>query len=179
MLGYVTQFDRINHKGMAYCKDTGKQVGLFSFSLFSGDSLNVGDYVSFPESRKDGRPQAATVLIPARRYQPKFIPPEELYGAAVCLHKPKNPGHQKKPAITSNVPTEDHDTCSSCHKRMIPQLVISQGVPERSYCPFCGTTHKDFRQVAQPTVLEQGKMITADALITGAIGAIVMAALGL
>jgi cold shock CspA family protein len=34
--------------------------------------------------------------------------------------------------------------CLSCGKAMVPRLITYRGEPEKSVCPFCGITHRDF-----------------------------------
>jgi cold shock CspA family protein len=39
---------------------------------------------------------------------------------------------------------DDRVTCSKCHKKMVPRLIIKDGRPRYSVCPFCGKTYKEF-----------------------------------
>ncbi|MCK8604386.1 cold-shock protein [Desulfoferrobacter suflitae] len=36
--------------------------------------------------------------------------------------------------------------CQNCGKAIIPRIITHKGIPERSICPFCGCTHKDFQE---------------------------------
>lgn len=39
---------------------------------------------------------------------------------------------------------DERETCQHCGKKMIPRIIIRNGSPSRSVCPFCAETHKDF-----------------------------------
>lgn len=39
---------------------------------------------------------------------------------------------------------DDRETCEHCGKRMVPRLITFQGEVQRSVCPFCGETHRQF-----------------------------------
>jgi len=45
---------------------------------------------------------------------------------------------------TSSRVTDDRDTCNNCGKKMVPRIITHRGEVQRSVCPFCGATHKDF-----------------------------------
>ena len=55
----------------------------------------------------------------------------------------------KKVEITAFFDEEidDHKMeCSNCGKQIVPRLVTYRGTPEKSICPFCGSTVKWFMQ---------------------------------
>lgn len=179
MLGYVTNFDRATQKGMIYCKNDGKRVELTYFSLLSGDCVNIGDYISLPQSKKDGQPQPVTVLIPARIVPPKVTVQAQRQSSASNFSSSRLSTVTHKVPPVSSTPTDDRVLCSSCNKTMVPQLVMCDGKPNRSFCPFCAAIHRDFRHSNPPTIVENGKMMAADALATSIIGVAVMAIFGL
>lgn len=39
---------------------------------------------------------------------------------------------------------DDRVTCPHCGKKMVPRLITYQGSIQKSVCPFCGGTYKDF-----------------------------------
>lgn len=40
--------------------------------------------------------------------------------------------------------SDDRVTCGSCQKRMVPRMITYRGEPQKSVCPFCGTTYRKF-----------------------------------
>lgn len=40
---------------------------------------------------------------------------------------------------------DDRIKCPNCGKKIIPRLIISQGEPDYSVCPYCATTIKNFK----------------------------------
>lgn len=53
----------------------------------------------------------------------------------------------KKPEVQSS--GDERVPCGSCGKKMIPRILTSRThsgeiVPDKSLCPFCGATHKEF-----------------------------------
>ena len=50
--------------------------------------------------------------------------------------------HGRKNASKSS--NDDRVTCGSCGKKMVPRLITNRGEIDRSVCPFCGSTCKDF-----------------------------------
>ena len=39
---------------------------------------------------------------------------------------------------------DDRVECGSCHRRMVPRIIVRDGHADHSVCPFCGTVYKDF-----------------------------------
>lgn len=48
---------------------------------------------------------------------------------------------------------DDRDTCAHCGKTMVPRMIVVRGRPERTVCPFCGETHREFPRSIWGTVL--------------------------
>lgn len=40
---------------------------------------------------------------------------------------------------------DDRILCPNCEKKIVPRIIVYQGTPERSVCPYCAETVKDFR----------------------------------
>lgn len=38
----------------------------------------------------------------------------------------------------------DRIACRSCGRQMVPRIIVKQGTPYKSLCPFCGATHQTF-----------------------------------
>lgn len=48
---------------------------------------------------------------------------------------------------------DDREQCGRCGKLMVPRIITCNGVLERSVCPFCGGTHRQFlRESRWPVV---------------------------
>jgi cold shock CspA family protein/predicted RNA-binding Zn-ribbon protein involved in translation (DUF1610 family) len=67
----------------------------------------------------------------------------ELYGEGEL----QTPFAACKVAIKDIVPkdnTGNSVTCPHCGKKMVPRVTMENGVPSRSFCPFCGGLYKKF-----------------------------------
>jgi cold shock CspA family protein/uncharacterized Zn-finger protein len=42
--------------------------------------------------------------------------------------------------------TDERVICPHCNKKMVPRIITSNGALDKSVCPFCGETYKDFSQ---------------------------------
>ena len=40
--------------------------------------------------------------------------------------------------------TDDRVTCPSCGKKIVPRMITYQGSPDKSVCPYCAATVKEF-----------------------------------
>lgn len=40
--------------------------------------------------------------------------------------------------------TDDRETCRHCGKKMVLRLIVASGQLQRSVCPFCGETYRQF-----------------------------------
>lgn len=41
-------------------------------------------------------------------------------------------------------PQDDRITCPQCRKKIVPRMITYRGEPEKSVCPYCATTIKQF-----------------------------------
>ncbi len=39
---------------------------------------------------------------------------------------------------------DERVNCPSCNRKIVPRINFYQGIPEKSYCPFCAAEVKDF-----------------------------------
>ncbi|MDR2904988.1 MAG: cold shock domain-containing protein [Helicobacteraceae bacterium] len=49
--------------------------------------------------------------------------------------------------ILQNIKADSDDSrviCEHCKKKMVPRIVLHQGEPQHSVCPFCGGVYKKF-----------------------------------
>lgn len=44
----------------------------------------------------------------------------------------------------NNRSKDERETCKYCKKKMIPRMIIQNGAPYKSVCPYCAATHKQF-----------------------------------
>jgi cold shock CspA family protein len=49
-------------------------------------------------------------------------------------------------ASTGSRNTDERVTCNHCGKKMMPRLIIRNGSPDHSVCPFCAGVYKNFSQ---------------------------------
>lgn len=70
------------------------------------------------------------------------IPIERKSPPRVSLHAPASISEEN---AQHSVDESGRVQCNSCGKLMIPRMNLYRGLPERSFCPFCGVVHKDFR----------------------------------
>lgn len=50
----------------------------------------------------------------------------------------------KKAEQPRNRPNDERINCPGCGKKIVPRIITYRGSPEKSVCPFCATTVKEF-----------------------------------
>lgn len=102
-------------KGYGYIVGEDSKEYYFNIRDIQGADLPTnGDIVSFESGQGQKGPRASSVLITAKA--------------------------QSSPSRGS----DDRVSCPHCGKKMIPRLIVSNGNPKKSVCPFCAGTYKSF-----------------------------------
>ena len=143
--GKVSHYDSTRGEGAIESKSLGGTVRFQSVSLVDVKRVGPGDLVQFELGHIRGVGQAVRVILVA---EAKVSRSEKQLGKA--FPPPRR---------------ADKTECGSCHKLMIPRLVMADGRPERSFCPFCGSVFKDFRAIKKSGVVKK----TAEAAVGAAL----------
>ena len=51
---------------------------------------------------------------------------------------------ERQAHIDKHRPRDDRITCHGCGKKIVPRMVTYKGEPDKSLCPYCGTTIRKF-----------------------------------
>lgn len=172
MFGTVAEAFGENGFGTISSKTAGGKVRFSKSSLMPDNAPDVGDHVDFELGTLDGVPQAISVKlvakvsgvtpIPLTAALPNVRPPvtsKRFASVLTDLHRghesacppPKAPPPQFDQAPKPQRHRREHRDhpgkveCGRCGKLMVPRLNVFRGKPERSFCPFCGAVHRDFR----------------------------------
>lgn len=189
MLGTVTEFDLVRGCGVIHCGDLKIDVPLCVSHAKEQNYLEVGDVVSFTGCGGQNGPEARDIILLWRGGIEKATSNASSVEATITRHSEKVIAtdirsmqsqtakltiQQTKMEIFSKQP-DGRDQCANCRKLMTPTLALANGVPHRSFCPFCGEIHRDFTKPRIPTIKERA----AGAAATGVIGLIVSGLFGL
>lgn len=103
-------------KGYGFITDSSNTDFYFNVKSINGATLpETGDHVLFePRQGTKKGPRAANVTISKK----------------LALPKPRK--------------TDDRVICPGCSRRIVPRLIVYRGDPQRSVCPYCATTVRDF-----------------------------------
>lgn len=134
--GTVSYYDESLGEGGIASRSLGGTVRFQTASMVDVWRLDPGDIVQFELGHIDGVGQAVRVVLVAK-------------GRPAASHK-----SQKRSRIQS-ARLSDKAECYSCHKLMIPRVVIVNERPVRSFCPFCGSVHKDFIPAKSSGVIKE------------------------
>lgn len=117
MQGKIKWFS--SEKGYGYIVGNDGQDYYFNVREVKGAELpSNGDAVTFEPGQGKKGPRATAVAITS---------------------KAPSPSHSN-----SNRHSDDRATCPHCGKKMVPRIITYRGEPEKSVCPFCGETYKQF-----------------------------------
>ena len=114
MNGKVKWFSREKGYGFIYGDDNLDRF--FGVRDIVGPDLpNIGDVVTFEPYQAEGEARASTI----------------------CITESGNLG-------ISKVPIDEIVECPHCHKHVQPRIVTWRGFSDKTLCPRCGETIKDF-----------------------------------
>ena len=117
MQGTVKWFS--SEKGYGFITSVSGEDHYFNVQSIKGAKLpSNGDIVNFESTLGKKGKRASNVIITA-----------------------KNP-EQKK--TRTDARTDQRITCPRCNRQIVPRINFYQGIPEKSYCPFCAAEIKDF-----------------------------------
>ena len=167
MHGTITELNPKEGCGVIHCDGLKIDVSLCMSRVKGDKQLTVGDVVSFLGFVGPKGPEAKEIILLWREVKTSTTANANSRNTVTTIQ-------QVAKEIAVKLPN-DRDQCASCGKLMIPSLVLSNGAPERSFCPFCGVVHKDFTKPSSPSI----KHRAAEAAVGGVISVIVTGLLGL
>ncbi len=150
--GTVVKFDSATAKGSIFCQSLSGTVQFRAASVRDAEKLEPGDLVQFELGHIDGRGQAVQISLVAK-------------GAPAAPSARSSSSAFGSSFGNEPVRHDDKEQCRACSKFMVPGLTMGHGIPERSFCPFCGAVHRDFRIVEKPGVIKEvGHAVAGTAL---------------
>ena len=143
--GTVVKFDSATGRGSIFCQSLSGRVQFQAASVRDTEKLESGDLVQFELGHIDGAGQAVQVSLIAKGAR------------AASSIQASAPRAASLASSTGNafVRHDDKEQCRACSKFMVPGLTMVHGIPERSFCPFCGAVHRDFRVAEKPGVVKE------------------------
>lgn len=173
LLGHITSFDALQRSGEITCKSLETTFVFNAKSDQDGESLRVGDLVSFELLRIRGSTSAEAIGIKliGRKPRPRNVQHNTVQDLNTA--RPETPISHTGRQTQSHCPN-DKEECRACGKYMVPTLMTFQGKPQQSCCPFCAAQHRDFNNTTTGSGYS-AKHLLAD----GAVGLVFTALLGL
>ena len=174
MLGTVKTFDSQTGCATIRCNSLDQEITLCVSDLpGSEQNLRVGDLLQFQCEPNQGRPQITSFLLISRAGRVSRSPPNVPLRTA-------DPAPRPPSAQTADSTAASHSTaCDHCGKHMTPRLVLFNGYPQRSFCPFCGNVHKDFTQATRPSATQALQSAGASAVFDGVFCLLVAGLIGM
>lgn len=118
MKGTIKFYNTEKGFGFIFCEETNEDVYFHINDWKNGSVPNGNDNVEFELSTsKNGKSKAINVTLT------------------------KSANDKKQENYAKN---DDRIICPGCGKRIVPRIIIYQGSPTKSVCPYCATTVKNF-----------------------------------
>ena len=174
MLGTVKTFNSQTGCATIQCSALDQEIALCVTDLPGAERhLRVGDLLQFECEPNQGRPKITSFLLIARAGRVSRSPP------TAPLRK-ADPAPRPPSAPTVDSTAGSHSiACHHCGKHMTPCLVLFNGYPQRSFCPFCGGVHRDFTQAKSPSATEAVQYAGASAVFDGVVYLVVAGLFGM
>lgn len=137
----INAFDAASGYAKLGCTGRATQYGFCDPEPYGGALRNGG----FVLVKRGGEGLAQGVVLAWRRSSKKPVAPKPVASPVQTVTAQVGQGLEAccgvAPAMAA---ANDRDTCTCCGKLMTPTLALVEGVPARSFCPFCGEVHRDF-----------------------------------
>lgn len=83
-------------------------------------------------------------LLPVEGASVSFNPTDGKKGPRATQIQIVSQGNTARNSSQTTQRADDRVTCASCGKKMVPRIITYRGEVQRSVCPFCAETHKDY-----------------------------------